>query len=432
MRNSTPLKEVKYHKKIEFIMSSDNLIGISGYSSKDSGFTGEIKYNADSFIVNEIPERMQKNQTGKYTILKIKLTNWDTNKFIIYLSDYLHISNKRITYAGTKDKTGITTQYFCINLPDDSINFKNINIKDAEFLDVFKSDHMLKLGDLRGNEFIIKIMSSKNNNDKILRIYNEIMNNGGFPNFFGYQRFGNIRVNTHRIGKLIVTGKYEEAVKLYLYDSEFDHEDYRINFDKTGDAKKALSEFPSYLSFERSLLGYILEHKTYANAFSIFPKNLSMLFVHAYQSYIFNRILSERMKITDNLFQVMEGDCALPLDEYFNPDKTEIIHATKYNLEKLNALSRNNKLRPAIPLIGYKSELSSGVEGEIENRILESENISRKNFYINGFKNLSSSGDFRIISAMPRNFNIVDENTLKFELGKGIYAVSFLREFIKK
>ncbi len=102
-------------------MNNDNLIGISGYSSKDPGFPGEIKYNPGSFIVNEIPEKIHKNENGKYTIFKIRLKNWDTNKFVIYLSDYLHISNKRITYAGTKDKTGITTQYFCINLPDDSI-----------------------------------------------------------------------------------------------------------------------------------------------------------------------------------------------------------------------------------------------------------------------------------------------------------------------
>ncbi len=274
-------------------------------------------------------------------------------------------------------------------------------------------------------------MSNKNNNDKILKIYNEIIDNGGFPNFFGYQRFGNIRVNTHKIGKLIITGRYEDAVKLYLYDEEFDHEDYRINFGKTGDAKKALSEFPIYLNFERALLNYIMEHKTYKNAFNIFPKSLSMLFVHAYQSYIFNRILTERMKIVDNLFHVMEGDCVFPVDEYFNPNKTEVIHATKYNIEKLNGLSNSNRVRPAIPLIGYKSKLSSGVEGEIENRILENENIDRKNFYINELKDLSSGGDLRIISAIPRNFNIVGENTLKFELGKGIYAVSFLREFIK-
>ena len=86
------------------------------------------------------------NPTGKYTILKVKLTNWDTNRFLMYLSRYLRISRKRITYCGTKDKRGITTQYFCVN---SEIQPERIGIKDAEILDSFRTDRMLNLGDSR-------------------------------------------------------------------------------------------------------------------------------------------------------------------------------------------------------------------------------------------------------------------------------------------
>lgn len=409
---------------------NEKSIGICGYSSKSPGFNGKIKYDPESFIVNEIPLDIKRDDNGKYNILKIKLYNWDTNKFLMHLADELKISKKRITYAGTKDKTGITTQYFCVNLPY-KYNINSLNIKDAELIESFKSNNIIKLGDLKGNEFIIKILSDENNNDEISNIYNEIVNNGGFPNFYGYQRFGNIRVNTHKIGKLILKNRYEDAVKLYLYDKEYDNEEYRINFGKTNDAKKALNEFPKYLSFERSLLGYISENNTYENAFSVFPKNLSMLFIHAYQSYLFNRILSERMKIVDNLYNVMEGDLLYKIDNYFNPDKTEIIHANKYNLEKLNDLSKNNKIRVIIPLIGYNTEVSSGIEGEIENKILDEEKINKNDFNIKNNKNLSSSGDYRIISAIPYDFKIIDENEINFILGKGIYATSFIREFLK-
>ncbi len=408
----------------------EKLIGINNYSSKSDGFNGKIKYDPESFIVNEIPLNIKRNDNGKYSILKIRLYNWDTNKFLIYLADELKISKKRITYAGTKDKTGITTQYFCVNLSE-KYDIKSLNIRDAELIESFRSNDMIRLGDLKGNEFIIKILSDENNNDKILNIYNEINNNGGFPNFYGYQRFGNIRINTHKIGKLILKNRYEDAVKLYLYDPEYDHEDYRINFNETEDAKKALNEFPKYLSFERSLLGYISENNTYKNAFSVFPKNLTMLFIHAYQSYLFNRILSERMESMDNLYEVLEGDLLYSIDDYFNPDKREIIHANKYNLEKLNKISKENKIRTAIPLIGYKTELSSGIEGEIEKKILNEENININDFNIKNNKDLSSSGDYRIISVVPYNFKIIDENKINFILGKGIYATSFVREFLK-
>ncbi len=409
---------------------NDANIGIEGYSTATGGINGKIKYDPESFIVNEIPIELPEKKNGKYTVLKIRLTNWDTNKFLMHLAETLHISNKRITYAGTKDKTGITTQYFCINMPG-NMGIKNISIRDAEILSCFHTDRMIKLGDLLGNEFIIHIKAEDNFNENINETVNQIMHNHGFPNFYGFQRFGSIRANTHKIGKLILQNRYSDAVKLYIYDPEFDTEDYRKHYGETEDADLALKEFPEYLTFERSLLGYIIREKTYDNAFSVFPRNLSMLFIHAYQSYIFNRILSERIKLTDSMDTVMNGDLLYAVDNYFNPDKRELIHATKYNEDKLNKLSQEGKVRPAIPLIGYNTELSGGMEGEIEANIMESEMISKKDFDITSNRKLGSSGDYRVMSAMPVDFKILEENKIGFSLGKGIYATSLLREIIK-
>jgi tRNA pseudouridine13 synthase len=409
----------------------DTIIGIEGYSTKTPGIRGSIKYDPESFIVNEIPIEIPKSTTGKYTILKIRLRNWDTNKFLMYLADQLHISNKRITYAGTKDKIGITTQYFCLNMPG-NMEINNLSIKDAELLSSFRTDKIIKLGDLLGNEFTIGIQSEDDNRVKIMDTYNEITKNRGFPNFYGYQRFGSIRANTHKIGKLLVQNRYDESVKLYIYDPEFDKEEFRRRFGETEDAKRALEEFPEHLTFERSLLGYIARENTYKNAFSVFPRNLSMLFIHAYQSYLFNRILSERIKQIGNMYEVLEGDLLYPVDKYFNPDRRQLIHANRYNIEKLNKLSVENRIRTVIPLIGYDTELSSGVEGEIEKRIMDNEDIKKDNFNLSSDRRMGSSGDYRIISALPLDFKIINENSVNFSLGKGIYATSLLREFIKQ
>jgi tRNA pseudouridine13 synthase len=405
-------------------------IGIEGYSTTTPGIRGEIKYDPESFIVNEIPVELPQTPGGKYTVLKIRLTNWDTNKFLMHLAERLHISNKRITYAGTKDKLGITTQYFCINLPANQ-GIGNISIKDAEILSCFHTDRMIKLGDLMGNEFIIKIKSEEEIEGRINDTVSQIIGNRGFPNFYGYQRFGSIRANTHRIGKLILQNKYADAVKLYIYDPEFDVEDYRKHYGQTEDAELALKEFPEYLTFERSLLGYIAREKKYDNAFSVFPRNLSILFIHAYQSYLFNKILSARMKLTGSMYSVMEGDMLYSLDSYCNPDKRELIRATKYNTDKLNRLSEEGRVRTIIPLIGYNTEMSGGVEGEIESGVMESEMISKKDFDISSSQKLGSSGDYRVMSVLPLNFKVLEKNKVGFSLGRGIYATSLLREIIK-
>ncbi len=116
-----------------------------------------IKESPEDFVVEEIPLGLEPSEAGRYWVLKVRLRSWDTNAFLIELADRLRISRKRITYAGTKDKHGITTQYFCINAPVDP---GSIRIRDAEILEWFRTDRMLRLGDLVGNRFRVRISSA--------------------------------------------------------------------------------------------------------------------------------------------------------------------------------------------------------------------------------------------------------------------------------
>lgn len=409
---------------------SETYVGIDGHSTDCERFSGSIKEDVSDFTVEEIPdESIVRSENGKYRYLKIRLTNWDTNKFLVRLSKELHISRKRVSYAGTKDKRGITVQYFCVNSdfsPDD------IRISDAEILESFRSDHFLRLGELVGNRFTVHITSDEDRNARISDIHRGVMEGGGFPNFFGMQRFGSIRINTHSIGRLIVHGDYRKAVETYIYDPEFDSEDFRVRFGENHDAALALREFPMHLNFERSILGRILETGDYEGAFEAFPKNLGMLFVHAYQSYMFNRILSERMKETGSLNEAVPGDIVFAVDRYFNPVDREEIKVNSYNTEKINRLIREDRLRVTIPLIGSESRITKNFQGEIEQRIMDQEKVDQSMFRIGGYPELSSKGDRRIISVKPLDFSITGQNTLSFSLGRGIYATSFLREFLKQ
>jgi len=411
-------------------VNRENSVEISGFSSSPlKRIEGTIKSEPEDFVVDEIPSELTRDPDGKYTALKIRLENWDTNRFVSFLARELHISRKRITYAGTKDKRGITTQYFTVNW---DLHGARFSLKDCEILEEFRCNRMLRLGDLTGNRFLINMHMNSSEFPTVMEIYEEVMKMGGFPNFFGLQRFGELRTNTHKLGKMIIEGRIEDAVLRYIYDSEIDTEDYRMKFGETNDPCLALELFPKHLSFERSILGYLCSHGEIHEAFSVLPRNLSIMFVHAYQSFIFNRILSERLARFGILDRVLPGDVLYGIDGMFNSIKDNEIRENGFNTEKLQHLSSSDRVRPTALIPGYESTIPDGDEGEIESHVLEDEKVELEQFKIQNHPELSSKGERRIISAKPINFSIHEDGCMEFALGKGIYATSFLREFLKK
>ena len=403
-------------------MNRDSLIGIGEPLLKMERPAGILKGTPEDFIVEEIPLDLPQDPDGKYTIFSAVLRNWDTNRFVQYLARQIHISKERISYAGTKDKRGITRQYFCI---DGEFDLSHLGIQDVTIDHVFRSNTRLGLGMLRGNRFRVNVGDIKP--DRTYEAYASLQTIGGFPNYFGPQRFGSIRVNSHRIGELIVRGKYEDAVMLYIYDPLFDQDEFRKNFHETRDARKALQEFPMNLSFERSLLGYIAENGKMEDAFDVFPRNLRMIFIHAFQSYLFNRMLSLRLKRVGNPLTVFPGDIVVEVDNLFNKSGREI-QVNSFNIGKIQSLIDRDLMRPVIKLFGHSSSFSDGIMGDIEREVLG--DITQDDFRIAGHRDMWSSGDTRVISARAVDFRTEEDGTMAFSLGKGMYATVFLREII--
>ncbi len=301
-------------------MTDDSTAGILCYLTHGKGIQGIFKETAEDFIVEEIPSGLSEDPNGKYLILQVRLRNWETNKFLIYLSRIFGVSRKRISYAGTKDRVGVTTQYFCINTPD---NAHEIRLDDVTITRKFRSNHMLRLGDLEGNRFTVNLHTGSDDAINDLNMEMEIL--GGFPNFFAYQRFGSRRPITHIVGKYILKRDFRSAVMEYLCDPSLDKEDFRKNVYATQDFRTALKEFPQNLMYERAILQHMVETGGFETAFGVLPKNLQIMFVHAYQSYLFNLVLSgkelddmrkeeKERRIPDYLKDIL--DCADEIQEF--------------------------------------------------------------------------------------------------------------------
>jgi tRNA pseudouridine13 synthase len=403
-------------------------IGIKGYLTKTPGMGGEIKRSPEDFYVEELID-LELGE-GNYCILKVKKKNWDTLRFVKQLSKTLGISQKRISFAGTKDKRAITVQYFSLK----DIKWEDvskISIKDAEieFLGYSKKD--IKLGDLIGNIFRIRVLECKNG-DLFLQTKEEL-GEKGIPNFFGEQRFGNRRI-THEVGKLVLQRKFEEAFWTYVAKpSEVEKEEItkiRKDLWNCRDPLVGLRELPKHLTYERTLLQKLREGMDEERALLSLPKNLKIMFVHAYQSYIFNRLLSKRIEDFGNLKTITDGDWACYLTFRTKKPTFSDFSRVAINRRRVEFLMDKGYATLALPLIGYDTKLEGW--NKIAEEFLAEDNLSVSSFK-NEYKEFSSSGSYRSAD-IPLHITELrfDGCLFEFYLPAGCYGTIFLREFLKK
>jgi tRNA pseudouridine13 synthase len=403
---------------------------------------GEVKRRYSDFVVEEVlengrvcevkrfdralEERVEHEKikvpepNGKEHLhLELEKINTDTNFAIARISRGIGVSKKRIGYAGLKDKRGITCQRISIYKPDpgrvERFGFRGLELRNPEW-----SDERIELGNLKGNNFTIIIRNIEKSEDEIKKIVPDFAEQAKkrVPNFFGNQRFGGKRQITHRVGKLLLAGKFEEAVMLYLTETfaeeKEDLKQARINLAKTRDFSRATKEFPVEARSERAMIHHLCKcPNDFAGAFGKLPKKIRYLFVHAYQSWIFNKTIEERI----NLF----GEKALG-----KIDGDELISG-----------------QPAGLLPGFESKFASGKAGEIEQKILKSEGIGFKDFKVEGMSELSSKGSRKSIVLFPENLKLIEIGEdefnegkrfakISFFLSKGNYATTVLRELLKE
>jgi tRNA pseudouridine13 synthase len=427
------------------VLGTEKNIGIETFFTPFEGVGGKLRSIPEDFVVREASNYPSEKENGIFTIADVTATNWETNLLVRELSNWLHISRQRIGFAGTKDKRAKTTRLMSFyNIPIDKLS--EVKIKDVEIENIYTSGHPIKIGNLIGNifEIIVRNIDRKIKSDCVKDVASFIVKYGGFPNFYGVQRFGVVRPITHVVGKYIVKSDFEKAAMSYIANpmEGEDEESYllREQLEKTYDFSEALKSYPNKLNFEKAILNkLVVNPKDFVGALKELPKNLLTMFVYAYQSYLFNRILSERIRKKLPLNEAIAGDIVLPIKK--GVIDQNYIMVRENNIEKVNKQISKSKAAISGVLFGSDSVFSDGEMGEIEHKIIDSEKIDPRDFIIPDITYISSLGSRHLLLAFIKGLDfklIADELNkdkraliLKFELQKGCYATSLLREFMK-
>lgn len=419
---------------------SENDLGLEVFLTEGvPGIGGNLRAAPEDFVVEEISILPPEAPDGRFVIAKVWHRNWEANRLVRRLASNLHISRSKVGFAGTKDGRAVATQLMSFDAPFE--NVRALSIPDVSVKEPYLAKRAISIGDLIGNRFDIRVADLRTDigpEDACARVKEAVDHAGGFPNYFGVQRFGSVRPITHMIGKDLIRGDIEGAVMRYVgnpMDEDSAINDARRRLQETRDFERALREFPPKLSFERTMIAHLRDRPDdYLGAIRSLPRNLLMMFVHAYQSYLFNKMLSERMRAGLSLDVPEVGDLVLPLDKHSLPDHDKPVPVTEENLEKARKAARQGKAFVSGLLYGTESLFAGGRMGEIERGVVEREDISRLDFQIVGLREASSKGTRRELLSPCKDLEITfgkDDVRMRFSLNKGCYATCLMREFMK-
>jgi tRNA pseudouridine13 synthase len=442
----------------------EKVVGIEAYSTSGiEGIQGIIKSRYKDFIVKEIthtghvleinedytPTNYSKETKDNYTTFNLIKINKDTFEAVRIISKALGIAPKRISYAGLKDKRAISVQQASVrgNYVE---ALKKLKVQDIFIRNINPTKNPVKLGSNWGNYFEITIRNIEDTGSEKKRIDDilEKLRSNGFPNYFGLQRFGTFRPNSHLIGRYILENDFKKAFEEFVtktYPSELPQSlKARANLRKTGNLESAYDAFPKSLNYERWLIKYMIDNPNdYEGAINHLPNYLIKLLLSSFQSYLFNRILSLRCRRGHSLNSPVKGDIFSILDdENGNITQINYIYGGLYDKYLLKALNLN-RAKIVYPLIGYNTDLDelSSIK-KLLLKIFEKEGITVEIFGNKLLKLYEFKGSFRPIITKPLGLN-VSEYTLddifqgryklkiEFSLQKGSYATLLLRELVK-
>ncbi len=288
-----------------------------------------IKQQPEDFIVEEIPKDMVLDGGG-YTYFILEKKNWNTREALKAIASKLNVREKYFNVAGIKDKKAITKQYVSVFKVKPE-RLESLKIKDLKITVLGEGKERLKLGQLLGNKFIIRVKNAGQEPKKISFI----------ENYYDDQRFGG---KNKIIGRALVKKEFRKACWTL-----------RLKW----------------------------EGRDYIGSLRNLGKHILRIYVNSYQSYLFNRTLEGYLKIKYKkycLVDYSQGTFVFS-DEQIKNEKIPILgFLTSFEnkeLEKIyKTLMKGDKIKKEDFIIKEMPELSS--EGGERDLFVEVKNLEIK------------------------------------------------------
>ena len=385
-----------------------------------------IKRRDEDFVVEEVP-LYDPCGSGDHVYALIEKVGMTTRRAVLDIAQALGVPSAAIGVAGQKDARGVTRQMVSVHGADPA-RIRSLVLPGIRILDAARHRTKLRPGSLRANRFVVRLRETPADRiGEIDRIV-EVLARRGVPNYFGPQRFG-MRGDTWEVGRALLCGDFDGAVRLIVG---------RPTAGETGAVRRA-RELAAAGQFGEAARAWpvgfrdcvhlcrLLARTAGAARRAIFGLDHPVLsfYVSAYQAWLFNRVLAERVPGVDRV---------LPGDLVFS-HLTGAVLAVE-DAEIVQPCAARFEVSPTGPIVGYTMSVPRGEPAALEHRIIEEVGLSPIDLPRTG--PLTCVGGRRPLRFRPEGIGCEAGSDgagpfleLRFTLPPGCYATSLLREIGK-
>jgi tRNA pseudouridine13 synthase len=382
----------------------------------------KVKQQPEDFQVEEITA--VRPASGPHALYRLEKRGWSTPDALALIRRRWHIEPRRLSHGGLKDRHACTVQYLTIfHGPRRRLNQQGVSVEYLGQVAAPFGPH-----DIEANRFLLTLRDVRKEDRSAVEAEAARLGREGVPNYFDDQRFGSVSADGQEmIGRLLVHGQFEEALRLalaapYEFDRAADKEEKRILTSHWGDWERCKDLLPR--GHARSLVDYLRVHPgDFRGAVARLRPELRSLYLSAYQSHLWNRMLGRWLEVScpaDRLRPVRLRLGAVPFPHGLDATRQEAFTCLMLPLP-----SARLKLAPEDALTPL-----------IESAMAE-EGLPLAEMKIKGIRELFFSRGERPAACLPRQLSFSwgedehqqgrDKLVLSFELPRGSYATLLIK-----
>jgi len=251
-----------------------------------------LKATPEDFVVEEKID-LNLQPSGPWAVYQIEKRGLTTLEVQRQLARLLKVSRQQVIFPALKDRQALAIQY--VTVPASKAK-RTLSQPGFRAQHIGYRTHPLSPQDLLGNSFTLVIRALTPEEAAYLRQRLPLLERIGLPNYFDEQRMGSYAPGWGFISKAILQRDAQEALRAYLARPFVgDPPDIRA-FKKRASSLwpdwQAMLQIAPKPSNLRSVLTYLVDHpQGYRKALNLIPQRLLAIYLAAYQSYLWNRLI---------------------------------------------------------------------------------------------------------------------------------------------